>query len=106
MKVKCFKELIKYIRSKILTPEYNELQITIYDDCISFSIYEMFDVTIEVSKEKIYTEDLQNCKKEFTVKFKPEFIHGDMSVDEVKEVSEICEFLKENLDIVIDVLEE
>lgn len=106
MKVKCFKELIKYIRSKILTPEYNELQITIYDDSISFSIYEMFDVTIEVSKEKIYTEDLQNCKKEFTVKFKPEFIHGDMSVDEVKEVSEICEFLKENLDIVIDVLEE
>lgn len=104
MKVSSFTELVKYIRNNILQKDYNDLQICIYDDSITFSIYEMFNVVIEISKDKLYNEDLIGFEEKYMVKFKPEFVNGDMTVNEMEETSKICNFLEENIDIVVDML--
>lgn len=104
MKVNNFSELIKYIREKILSPQFNDLQITIGAEYISFSIYDSFDVTIEISKEKLYDSALSNIGEDYLVKFKPEMTRRDMTPYELEETSKICNFLDENLDIVLDML--
>lgn len=104
MKVSSFTELVKYIRNNILQKDYNDLQICIYDDSITFSIYEMFNVVIEISKDKLYNEDLTGFEEKYMVKFKPEFVNGDMTANEMEETSKICNFLEENVDVVVDVL--
>lgn len=104
MKIGSFKELVKYIRNDILQEGYNDLQICIYDDCVTFSIYEMFNVVIEVSKDKLYDEDLVGFEEKYMVKFKPEFVNSDMTVNEMEETSKICSFLEENIDVVTDLL--
>lgn len=104
MKVNSFKELVKYIRNDILQEGDNDLQICIYDDCVRFSIYEMFYVVIEVAKDKLYDENLVGFEEKYMVKFKPEFVNCDMTVNEMEETSKICSFLEENIDIVTDLL--
>ena len=63
MKVNSFSELVKYIRNDILEDGFNDLQITIYDDGIYFSLYELFEVEIGIEKEKIYTQDLKEYEE-------------------------------------------
>lgn len=106
MEVSNFEDLVKYIRNNILSKDYNDLQVTFYEDAITFAIYEIFNVVVEVSKDKLYDEDLIGFEEKYMVKFKPEFVNTDMTVSEMKEVSEICSFLEENIDIVTDLLEE
>lgn len=104
MKVSNFEDLVKYIRNNILSKDYNDLQITFYEDAITFAIYEIFNVVVEISKDKLYDEDLIGFEEKYMVKFKPEFVNTDMTVSEMKEVSEICSFLEENIDIVVKML--
>lgn len=104
MKVSNFEDLVKYIRNNILSKDYNDLQITFYEDAVTFAIYEIFNVVVEVSKDKLYDEDLIGFEEKYMVKFKPEFVNTDMTVSEIKEVSEICSFLEENIDIVVKML--
>ena len=104
MEVSNFEDLVKYIRNNILSKDYNDLQVTFYEDAITFAIYEIFNVVIEVSKDKLYDEDLIGFEEKYMVKFKPEFVNTDMTVSEMKEVSEICSFLEENIDIVVKML--
>ena len=37
---------------------YDDLQVTFYENAITFAIYEIFNVVVEVSKDKLYDEDL------------------------------------------------
>ena len=104
MKVSNFEDLVKYIRNNILSKDYNDLQITFYEDAITFAVYEIFNVVVEISKDKLYDEDLIGFEEKYMVKFKPEFVNTDMTVSEIKEVSEICSFLEENIDIVVKML--
>lgn len=104
MEVSNFEDLVKYIRNNILSKDYNDLQVTFYEDTITFAIYEIFNVVVEVSKDKLYDEDLIGFEEKYMVKFKPEFVNTDMTVSEMKEVSEICSFLEENIDIVVKML--
>lgn len=104
MEVSNFEDLVKYIRNNILSKDYNDLQVTFYEDAITFAIYEIFNVVVEVSKDKLYEEDLIGFEEKYMVKFKPEFVNTDMTVSEMKEVSEICSFLEENIDIVVKML--
>lgn len=104
MEVSNFENLVKYIRNNILSKDYNDLQVTFYEDTITFAIYEIFNVVVEVSKDKLYDEDLIGFEEKYMVKFKPEFVNTDMTVSEMKEVSEICSFLEENIDIVVKML--
>lgn len=104
MEVSNFEDLVKYIRNNILSKDYNDLQVTFYEDAITFAIYEIFNVVVEVSKDKLYDEDLIGFEEKYMVKFKPEFVNTDMTVSEMKEVSEICSFLEENIDIVVKML--
>ena len=104
MGVSNFEDLVKYIRNNILSKDYNDLQVTFYEDTITFAIYEIFNVVVEVSKDKLYDEDLIGFEEKYMVKFKPEFVNTDMTVSEMKEVSEICSFLEENIDIVVKML--
>lgn len=104
MKVSNFEDLVKYIRNNILSKDYNDLQITFYEDAVTFAIYEIFNVVVEVSKDKLYDEDLIGFEEKYMVKFKPEFVNTDMTVSEIKEVSEICSFLEENIDIIVKML--
>lgn len=104
MKVNNFNELIKYIREEILSPQFNDLQIMIGTEYVSFSIYDSFDVTIEISKEKIYDSNLPSVSEDYLVKFKPEMTRRDMTPYELEETSKICNFLDENLDVILDVL--
>lgn len=104
MKVSNFEDLVKYIRNNILSKDYNDLQITFYEDAITFAIYEIFNVVVEISKDKLYDEDLIGFEEKYMVKFKPEFVNTDMTVSEIKEVSEICSFLEENIDIIVKML--
>ena len=104
MKVNSFEEIVNHIRNNILTKDYNDLQITFYEDAITFAIYEIFNVVVEVSKDKLYDEDLIGFEEKYMVKFKPEFVNTDMTVSEMTEVSEICSFLEENIDIVVKML--
>lgn len=104
MKVNSFEEIVNHIRNNILSKDYNDLQVTFYEDTITFAIYEIFNVVVEVSKDKLYDEDLIGFEEKYMVKFKPEFVNTDMTVSEMKEVSEICSFLEENIDIVVKML--
>ena len=104
MEVSNFEDLVKYIRNNILSKDYNDLQVTFYENAITFAIYEIFNVVVEVSKDKLYDEDLIGFEEKYMVKFKPEFVNTDMTVSEMKEVSEICSFLEENIDIVVKML--
>lgn len=104
MEVSNFEDLVKYIRNNILSKDYNDLQVTFYEDAITFAIYEIFNVVVEISKDKLYDEDLIGFEEKYMVKFKPEFVNTDMTVSEMKEVSEICSFLEENIDIVVKML--
>ena len=104
MEVSNFGDLVKYIRNNILSKDYNDLQVTFYEDAVTFAIYEIFNVVVEVSKDKLYDEDLIGFEEKYMVKFKPEFVNTDMTVSEMKEVSEICSFLEENIDIVVKML--
>lgn len=104
MEVSNFEDLVKYIRNNILSKDYNDLQVTFYEDAVTFAIYEIFNVVVEVSKDKLYDEDLIGFEEKYMVKFKPEFVNTDMTVSEMKEVSEICSFLEENIDIVVKML--
>ena len=103
-KVNNFKELVKHIRREILTDGFNELQIQFWDDTVFFSIYETFNVTIVISKEKVYSMDFKEYEEKYTVKLKSEFLNGDLTVSELKEISEICCFLEENIDIVTSMI--
>ena len=104
MEVSNFEDLVKYIRNNILSKDYNDLQVTFYEDAVTFAIYEIFNVVVEVSKDKLYDEDLIGFEEKYMVKFKPEFVNTDMTVSEIKEVSEICSFLEENIDIIVKML--
>lgn len=104
MKVNSFEEIVNHIRNNILSKDYNDLQVTFYENAITFAIYEIFNVVVEVSKDKLYDEDLIGFEEKYMVKFKPEFVNTDMTVSEMKEVSEICSFLEENIDIVVKML--
>lgn len=104
MEVSNFEDLVKYIRNNILSKDYNDLQVTFYEDAVTFAVYEIFNVVVEISKDKLYDEDLIGFEEKYMVKFKPEFVNTDMTVSEMKEVSEICSFLEENIDIVVKML--
>ena len=104
MEVSNFEDLVKYIRNNILSKDYNDLQVTFYEYAVTFAIYEIFNVVVEVSKDKLYDEDLIGFEEKYMVKFKPEFVNTDMTVSEMKEVSEICSFLEKNIDIVVKML--
>ena len=104
MGVSNFEDLVKYIRNNILSKDYNDLQVTFYEDAVTFAVYEIFNVVVEISKDKLYDEDLIGFEEKYMVKFKPEFVNTDMTVSEMKEVSEICSFLEENIDIVVKML--
>lgn len=104
MKVNSFSELVKYIRNDILEDGFNDLQITIYDDGIYFSLYELFEVEIGIEKEKIYTQNLKEYEEKYTAKLKTEFLNGDLTTGELDEISKVCSFLEENIDIIVNLL--
>lgn len=104
MKANNISDLIAYIKKNILEKGFNDLQVTIYDDSVTFSIYEGFHSVIEVSKERIYKQDLSSFEEHYIVKYKPEFENGDLTVSEIQEISKICSLIEENISVVIDLL--
>ena len=103
-KVNNFGEMINYIRNEIMEPEWNDLQITIYNDGVYFHLYETFDLEIAVDATDIYNAETNQTYKKNTVKFKTEFISCDVTTDEMEEVSRVMEFIEHNIDVVEELI--